>query len=624
MLYVIIYKKYYSLYIMAEVALPILALGGLYIYSNTSDKDKKRDNFTNMGVTQHANSNSLSNLPNTNVINKNFPKQNQPIDRKNENYVRKYLNPNQTTDKFFNQNVSKRLLDPNIANQEFKSINGECFTAKDFTHNNMVPFFGSNVTQPNANRTNYSILDTTAGAGSEIIRKVESAPLFKPEDNVQLAHGAPLQTDFMQSRQMPATRIANVLPWEQQKVAPGLGLGYTTEGSGGFNSGMTDRQSWLPPTVDDLRSKTNPRVTYNLAGHEGAAVSEVKNMGSIGQMERHGQDTTFALGADRWFTTTGSTVGQMSQPKQMMPETNHCSTEYYGSGSNATHQGVYTKPHTEEPHRIEQTKCTNMNPATAMGRGHGDDNDYGRTGFSVLKNNRTESCKSDNNGAFGAVNSIVKGMFAPVMDVLRPSRKEDVIYNANQLGNVQSAVPNLPLTNPNDQLKTTNKEMTADKIGLNYLNVSHINGTGGGGYESTNTIAKSQQRNFGDSGTRGNIGNTMNAPMDIDAWNRQHNNVNKTYESWPMAGGTQVFSGNINMNINKRDQDRVNNRLTSEDFISIQNVPQDPSKSIPSAETFGRINMPQQYNQNINTQRISGDILQAFKSNPYTQSLQSF
>ena len=126
------------------------------------------------------------------------------------------------------------------------------------------------------------------------------------------------------------------------------------------------------------------------------------------------------------------------------------------------------------------------------------------------------------------------------------------------------------------------------------------------------------------SGTRGNIGNTMNAPMDITAWNEQHNNVNKTYENWPMPGGTQVFSGDINMSINKRDQDRVNNRLTSQDFISVQSVPQDPSKSIPSAETFGRINMPQQYNQNISTQRISGDILQAFKSNPYTQSLQSF
>ena len=38
------------------------------------------------------------NLPNTQVLNRNFPKQNQPIDKKNENYVRKFLNPNQTTD----------------------------------------------------------------------------------------------------------------------------------------------------------------------------------------------------------------------------------------------------------------------------------------------------------------------------------------------------------------------------------------------------------------------------------------------------------------------------------------------------------------------------------------------
>ncbi len=70
---------------MAEVALPILALGGLYIYSNSSDKDKKQDNFTNMGVTRHPNSNHLSNLPNTNVLHNNFPKQNHPTHRKNDN-----------------------------------------------------------------------------------------------------------------------------------------------------------------------------------------------------------------------------------------------------------------------------------------------------------------------------------------------------------------------------------------------------------------------------------------------------------------------------------------------------------------------------------------------------------
>jgi hypothetical protein len=598
---------------MAEIALPILFLGASYIYSNSSNKNKiqKIDNFTNIAPNPNY-------LPNTNILNKNFPKQNQPIDVTNEYSVKEYLNSNQSVEKLFNNNISKKLLEPTIANQEFESINGDCFLAKDFTHNNMVPFFGSKVTQSSGTRDNFAILDSRVGAGSEIIRKVERAPLFKPEDNGHLAYGAPLQTEFLRSRVIPSTRINNVLPWEQQKVAPGLGLGYTTEGSGGFNSGMTDRQSWLPPNVDDLRCKTNPKLTYRLDGHEGAAVSNVKNLGTIGQVEKYSQDSTVALGANRWLTTNGSTIGQMSHPKQMMPETNNCSTEYYGSGSNNTHQGIYTKSHAEEPHRNDQTESININPVAATGKGHINDNDYGRTGYNVLNNNRTDPSKP--NGTFGMVNSIVKGMFTPIMDILKPTRKQDIIYNANQLGNIQSHVPCLPLTNPHDCLKTTNKETTIDKIGLNYLNVSHINGTGGG-YEATNTIVKSQQRNVGNSEYTGNMGNTINAPMDINAWNSQHNNTNKTYENWPMQGGTQVFNSNINVSINKRDQDRVNNRLTSNDFI---HVPLDPSKSIPSAETFGKINMPQQYNQNINTQRISGDILQAFKSNPYTQSLQSF
>lgn len=614
---------------MAELALPILALGGLYIYSNKdNDKDKKKvnssENFTNMGFTRHPDHNWPSNLPNTQVLNNNYPKQNQPIDRSSQNYIREFNNPNQTTDKFFTTEVPKQLMSDSQKNKEINSLSGNMVNPKDFTHNNMVPFFGSKVTQNSVNNNVPAILDNTVGTGSQIIRKVEAAPLFKPSDNVQLAHGAPSTTNFMQSRQMPSQRIANVLPWEQQKVAPGLGLGYTTEGSGGFNSGMTDRTSWLPPTVDDLRSKTNPRVTYSLSGHEGALSSNVKNLGSIGTVEKHRPDQAHAMGPEYWFTTTGSSLAQTSRPKQMMPDTNHCSVEYFGGGTGKENQGIYTKPHFEESHRTEQCRSVNMNPAAALGKGNAKNDDYGRQGHNLLKNNRSESCKSNNNGAFGAVNSVVKGMFAPVMDILRPSRKEDVIYNANQLGNVQSAVPSLPLTNPEDKPKTTNKEMTSDKVGLNYLNVSHIGGSSSGAYETANIQVKSQQRNFGNSENYGNAGNTMNAPMSIDAWNEQHNNVNKTYENWPMAGGTQVFSGDINMNINRRDEDRVNKRLTTEDFINVRNVPQNPSLSVPSAETFGKINMPQQYNQNINTERINGDLLQAFKSNPYTQSLQSF
>ena len=45
---------------------------------------------------------------------------------------------------------------------------------------------------------------------------------------------------------------------------------------------------------------------------------------------------------------------------------------------------------------------------------------------------------------------------------------------------------------------------------------------------------------------------------------------------------------------------------------------------IPSMETYGKINVPQQYNENTNCDRINPDILNAFKKNPYTQSLQSY
>jgi len=602
---------------MAEIAIPLLALGSLYVFSNKDKKvgPKKQENFINMGRQPQE-------LPNTHVPNKNFPVESQPIDKTSDNYTRQYLNPNQTTDKFFNDNVGLRNLSDKTVNKEFKSISGNLETPATFRHNNMVPFFGSRVTQASSTRENQNILDNRQGAGSQNIIKQESAPLFKPEDNVQLPHGSQVNTDFYQSRVMPSSRVANVLPWEQEKVGPGLGLGYTTNGADGFNAGMMDREAWQPPTVDDLRTKSNPRVTFGLEGHEGPAQTRVQELGALGAVEKNRPDTDCALGPQRWFTTAGGNVGPMQHPEQMMPDTDKCTTEYYGSGSKGNQQGLYTKGHIEAPHRPDSTMCTNTNPAIAPGQGPSTQNDYGKPGYSLATNNRTVSCQSPNNGTMGILNSTVKAMMAPVMDALRPSRKENIIYNANQLGNVQAAVPSLPLTNPYDKPKTTNKEMTAGKVGLNYLNVSHIGAAQGGGYENTQIQAKNQQRNFGDSSTSGNVGNTLVAPMDETAWKNQHNNVNKTSTNWPMAGGTQLFNANVNVEIAKKDSNRENNRMQCTDFIRPDT--NSIAQGIPSADMIGKIVMPQQYDQTMNSERINPDILQAFKNNPYAQSLTSF
>jgi hypothetical protein len=157
---------------------------------------------------------------------------------------------------------------------------------------------------PNAN-TSESILDNMTGAGSQTIDKKEQAPLFSPGTDLGWATGTPNVSDFFQSRVNPSLKISNVKPFEEQRVAPGLGLGYGTEGAGGFNSGMLGRELWQEKTVDELRVANNPKSTFTLIGHEGPADSYMKNRGMIGNVEKNRQDTAFEMGSDRLFTTTG-------------------------------------------------------------------------------------------------------------------------------------------------------------------------------------------------------------------------------------------------------------------------------------------------------------------------------
>ena len=79
-------------------------------------------------------------------------------------------------------------------------------------------------------------------------------------------------------------------------------------------------------------------------------------------------------------------------------------------------------------------------------------------------------------------------------------------------------------------------------------------------------------------------------------------------------GGTQIFNQRDNIHIDRVDADRNNNR---------QFVPSGMPQAIPTANTYGKINMPQYYNQCQGCERIAPDILDAFKKNPYTHSLHS-
>ena len=314
-----------------EIAIPLIALGGMYVVSNQSNEDStkkqmrqtKKENFTNMGIRSNLGVRTDNYLPNTNIPPQNFPVSNinQLVDT-----VQEYPNPNAATDKYFNQNLYEQRVRNNIPvgsnPQEVYSLTGNYLNSQQFKHNNMVPFNGGKVKGRtyDVNITE-TVLDNMIGSGSQVVKKIEQAPLFKPESNMQWAYGMPNQSDFYQSRVNPAMKNNNVKPFDSITVGPGLDQGYGINGSNGYNSGMEARDKWLPKTVDELRVDTNPKLEYELINHEGPANSYIKTAPTaqmIGRVEKQRPDTFFINTQDRWLTTTGAEKGETLRPIQEM------------------------------------------------------------------------------------------------------------------------------------------------------------------------------------------------------------------------------------------------------------------------------------------------------------------
>ena len=78
-------------------------------------------------------------------------------------------------------------------------------------------------------------------------------------------------------------------------------------------------------------------------------------------------------------------------------------------------------------------------------------------------------------------------------------------------------------------------------------------------------------------------------------------------------GNSSHFNNNVNVRL--CEEAKKNPRMW---------VPSNGPRTITSVEHYGQVNnVPQQYSQQHNSERMNPDLLSAFKQNPYTQSLHS-
>jgi hypothetical protein len=599
-----------------ELAIPLVALGGLYIMSNQKNTPNT-ENFDNY-------------LPNTNIPDKNYPGEypilNVETDLTSKLSVdNKYDTPYVYTDKYFNPEVNPKITNAGTkmtyggTNQDkqsrdakkYYSLTGQKVGSDYFEHNNMVPFFGSNIRNNllNADSTE-SIMDNLQGAGSQTIAKKEQAPLFSPQTNYQWAHGTPNMNDFYKSRVNPSMNMANVKPFSDQKVGPGLGLGFTTEGAGGYNSGMLDREAWLPKTADELRTANNPKPSgHVLWGLEGPAVSSIKNMGSQGIQEKNRPETSFEMGHDRLFTTTGLEKGSTLRSLQVDRDLNrrpdamsYAGIAGYGNSSGYI-EGEYM------PSTNIELGAVPFAVANANGRNVATESDYGKKAQCAYPNNRSANAPGD---YFGSVGGGIGAVVAPLLDMLRPSRRENTIGNLRPYQNAGTTVSNSYVFNPADMAPVTIRQTT--EVSKNHLNVNA--NQNGGAYKVTKQQPIDNNRKYtSDFFYSGNssAGERGREPRTYDAEYRQRNNDVKssTIQGYMVKGNMSLFNGDVNMSMKDRDTDLKNRRALMPD------MPYQTASIFEIGKLQGNNNG---LYEGIELDRTSHEILNQLKTNPYALS----
>ena len=610
-----------------EIAIPLVGLAGAYFAMNK--KSQGTEGFGSRGTYENRG------LPNVDVPDRNYPEgvtskpyvTNESSDLTSQlSTVNKYNGRNAYTDKYFNPNAANSLLGGTSMqnsnsfstqipeNPQYVSLTGEKVGGEYFQHNNMAPFFGSHLRtiRTDANSTE-SIMDSYSGAGSQIITKTERAPLFSPQENYQWAHGAPNMTDFYQSRVNPSARMHNVKPFAEQHVAPAIGGGFGTAGTGGFNSGLNARDLYLPKTADELRAINNPKASeFGLLGHEGPAMSHITALGIHGRVEKNRVDTSHEMGPDRLFTTVGGTTAPTSRAIPIIHDQNRSDTaiEYSGIAGYSNSAGYQDGEYMPSKH-IDLGPVP-IQGAYRQGANGANEADYGYSSKMQYQNNRATTGDETYFGAFGgAIGAVV----APLLDALRPSRRENTIGSLRPYQNPSTTVSNSYIFNPADKPKTTVKETTIDGKGHLFVNRNQIQD---GAYlvtEHQPIVNTRQTQNIEYTGV-GSAGERGRQPRAYDAEYNQRNNEVKsaTVASYTPAGSNGVFTGGINMRTVPREVTQKNNRAW------------DPTMPYQTAnvDSLGQMTSSSQsasIYSNIQLDRTTPDLMSQLKGNPFALSV---
>lgn len=333
------------------------------------------------------------------------------------------------------------------------SLTGEPIDNKNFVHNNMVPFFGSTVKQNVDEKASRSKFENFTGSQENYRRKTEVKSFSDVKNNVTNPYGMQSLDGFQRERYYVSNKRNNEAPVEKIRVGPCLDGGYNATPCGGFQQNKT-RDFVLPKNVDQLRVRTNPKISY---GGRIVPGSKMSKPGKVGVVMKNKPDSFYINNPDRYFTTVGAISGPKQRPNVLVRPTNRRKTNKYHVGPATNVAGSKSNKR-----KIKYKKTTKQvldgfgwRNLEKMGEWLAEQFDYGKKETSMKKTLRQELACKNRTGNYQNQDH------GPVYNKnLRQTRKTNVIGNPRQAGNVQKSQERGYIKDKNDVAKTTMKETT--------------------------------------------------------------------------------------------------------------------------------------------------------------------
>lgn len=399
---------------------------------------------------ENKNNKDASNIK---ILKNEIPSVNNVYDSKFSNSVDKTLRKKAHKLHNKSQNYKQTGIIPinlkKIPDKVTSSLAGIEIPVDEFKHNNMVPFFGGKIKQNiDVDRT-HSTLERYTGVSDLYKNKTEIAPMTDLTSGTGNVYGMEAITDFEQDRMVGSKLKNNILPFKQIKVGPGLGQGFGSTPTGGFQ--QDTRQYEYEPNVDQLRIGSNPKIV-----DEGRTVSGQKYSlpGVSGEVVKNRVDTYYEQDPSKYLTTTGAQIKEANRPCEVMKDTSRKDTskDYTGVAYNNHKEEYRSDVKCSDKQQLDGYGLRNEDK-TAVGR---EDDDFGKANILVYTNERDITTTKSYEGN---LTSLVKSIVAPLQDALKFSGKEYTVLSERPYGNLQAQFPDKQtIYDPNDVARTTLKE----------------------------------------------------------------------------------------------------------------------------------------------------------------------